>query len=77
LDSVEDNVGVDEGVEVVGEEVFELPLLALALEDFVDLEVGAACFDLVTRMLGRPNSVGSFKRVVAFGSAVWTEEVEA
>jgi hypothetical protein len=75
-DSVEDNVGVDDGVAVVGKEVFELPLLVLALEDFVDLEAGVADFDLVNRMLGRPNSVGSLKRVVSFGSAGWTEEVE-
>jgi hypothetical protein len=88
FDSVEDDVGVDEGVAVssnksLDDEVFEcLPpfffLLALALEAFDDLvvEAEAADLDLVTRMIGRSNSVGSFKRVVSFGSAAWTEEVE-
>ena len=78
---MEDDVGADEGVAVssnssVSEVLFELPPLALALEDFVDLEAGAADFDFVIRMFGGPNTVGSFKRVVSFGTAVWTEEVE-
>jgi hypothetical protein len=51
---------------LVSEVLTELPPLALALEDFVDLEAGAADFDVVIRMLGRPNSVGSFKRVASF-----------
>jgi hypothetical protein len=68
---VEDNVGVEEGVGRVSSNSFELPpCLALALEALVDLEAGAADFDFVTRMRGRPNLVGSFKIVIAFGSTV-------
>jgi hypothetical protein len=59
-------VDVDKGIAVSSNslvsEVFELPPLALALEDFVDLEAGAADFEFVTRMFGRANSVGSFNR---------------
>jgi hypothetical protein len=68
---VDDDDGVDEGValsrnSLVGE-VFELPpFLARALEDFVDLEAEAA--DFVTRMFGRPNSVGLFKIAISFCS---------
>jgi hypothetical protein len=63
---VDDDDGVDEGVALsrnsLVSEVFELPpFLALALEDFVDLEAEAADFDFVTRIFGRPNSVGLFK----------------
>jgi hypothetical protein len=52
---VEDDVDVDvdKGIAVSSNslvsEVFELPPLALALEDFVDLEAGAADFEFVTR----------------------------
>jgi hypothetical protein len=78
--SVEDDVGVDEGVAVSSNslvsESFELPPLSLALEDFFDLKAGATDFDFVIRMIGPPNSVDSLERVVSFGLVIWTEEVE-